>query len=242
MIRRFLCLLTAMLFVTSGTATAHAQLRGYERNHGWEFVLWGEYPYEADGTPENVMWRVLTVSDDVAFMITESIIDFVHYHSEKDTDPERPLNYVDTLMSRFCNEECLSTMFSADEQAALIEMEDGRGKLSCPTFDELTDTATGFPSGKGKNTRRNAWGTPYAYHKGLKKLGSNRCSWYFTATWRRPGFRWIVGDDGHISVVGSDRIGGVRPVIRLDLSKIEIVSGDGTRNAPYLLEIATSMR
>ena len=73
-------------------------------------------------------------------------------------------------------------------------------------------------------------------YQGLKKLGSNRCSWYFTATWRRLGFRWIVGDDGHISVVGADRVGGVRPVVYLDISKVAIASGAGEREDPYILQ------
>ena len=237
--RKTICLIIAVLLVFScAAACGEAQVRGYVNKQGWEFVQFGQYPYEADGTPAGVLWRVLKVEDGVAFMITEKVIDFVLHHTEKDKDPEQPLAYADTLMRQFCNETCVPAMFTEAERAALTEMEDGRGLLSCPTFEELTDTATGYPSGKGKNQRRNAWGTPYAYAKGLKKLGSNNCSWYFTATWRRLGFRWIVGDDGHISVVGADREGGLRPVIYVDLNKVDSLGGEGSREEPYVWQAA----
>ena len=239
MIRRWFCLLVcAALMMGCTGAMGEDQIRGYEKKQGWQFVQFGSYPYEKDGTEAPVLWRVLKLEDGRAFMMTENVIDFVLHHTEKDEDPEHPLAYADTLMCRFLNTECVDTLFTPEEKAALTEMEDGRGVLSCATFEELTDTSTGFPSGKGKNTRRNAWGTPYAYEKGLKKLGSNRCSWYFTATWRRLGFRWIVGDDGHISVVGADRVGGVRPVVYLDVSKVAIASGAGEREDPYILQAA----
>ena len=218
------------------TAFAQAELRGYDRKQKpkYQYVAFGEYPYEADGTVRPQLWRALIVEDNVAFLITETIIDFVQYHSEKDTDPENPLQYKDTLMYAFCNGELLSTLFTAEEQALLLPLSGDRGLIGLGTCEELQNLATGFSKAKyTEDKNRQAIGSPYAYAQGLKRIDSKGHSWFFTADWRRPGMRWIVGDNGHISCVGADRFGGVRPVIYVDLTKVECKGGDGTRENPY---------
>ena len=231
--KRFLALL---LIVVCCASVAQAELRGYDRSQKprYEYVSFGEYPYEKDGTVRPQIWRALIVEDDVAFLITETIIDFVQYHSEKDTDPENPLQYKDTLMYDFCNTTLLSTLFTPEEQALLIPLSHERGLIAPGTCEELQNPATGFSKAKyTEDKNRQSIGSPYAYAQGLKRIDSKGHSWYFTADWRRLGMRWIVGDNGHISCVGSNRFGGLRPVIYVDLTKVTVKGGDGTIESPY---------
>ena len=234
--KRFLALLLILVLCAS-PALAQMELHGYDRSlkPKYQSVAFGQYPYEKDGTVRPQLWRVLTVEEDVAFLITETIIDFVQYHSAKDTDPANPLNYPDSLMHAFCNTTLLSTLFTPEEQALLLPLSGDRGLIGLGTCEELQNPATGFSKAKyPEDKNRQAIGSPYAYAQGLRRIDSKGHSWYFTADWRRLGMRWIVGDNGHISCVGSDRFGGVRPVIYVDLTKVDCKGGEGTKESPYL--------
>ncbi len=52
----FLCL--------AAMGAAHGELRGFSKGQGFEYVLLGSYPYEADGTETPVLWRVLVVENN----------------------------------------------------------------------------------------------------------------------------------------------------------------------------------
>lgn len=226
-----------VFFLLYPSLASAASLRGYQKGEGYQFAVYGEYPYEKDGTKTPLLWRVLTVKDDVAFMITEYIIDFVDFHTEKDLNgPE--LQYADSYINQFCNSEGINNMFTAEEQATLNEMEEGRGKLACGSGTEFLNTEAGFRRVKifGDNMRKTQ-GTPYSYHKGLRKIHPTNNSWYWTGERRGPGYRFIVGDDGHISTSGITRKGGLRPVVYLDLSKVSIKSGEGTKESPFILTV-----
>lgn len=237
--KRFFALLLVLLLLFS-TASAQLDLRGYDKKEKprYQYLSFGQYPYEKDGSVRPQLWRVLTVEENIAFLITEHIIDCKQYHFEKDTDINNPLQYKDTLMCEFCNTELLSTLFTEEEQSVLLPLDDERGLIGPGTCEELQNPATGFSKAKyGENKTRQAIGTPYAFAQGLKRITRVGGSWYFTADWRRLGMRWIVGDNGHISCVGSDRFGGVRPVIYIDLTRLESTGGQGTEKDPFIVKV-----
>lgn len=236
--RRMAFLLLAALLFLCCTAAAQVELHGFDKNlkgEKYQFVTFGQYPYTSVSDVRPVTWRVLVVKDGSAFMITENVIDFTYYHNVKDEYGGPVLEYKDTMINAYCNNECINLLFTKDEQKALIEMEEGRGLLSCAKSEELLDRATGFranPIGVDKN--RWAKGTPFAHAKGLKQADEGH-SWYWTATRRRPGYRYIVGSDGHISAAASNREGGLRPAVYLDMSKVDVVSGEGTSKNPFII-------
>lgn len=237
--KRFFALCMALCLLAGGALADTESVRGYQKGEGYQYVTYGRYPYEEDGTVRPQLWRVLTVEDGIAFLITEEIIDFVQYHSQKDKDKENPLRYEDTLMYAFCNGEMLDALLTERERAALVPLSGERGLIGLGTCEELQNPATGFSRAKyTEDRRRQAVGTPYAYARGLRRIDRKGHSWYFTADWRRLGFRWIVGDNGHISCVGSDRFGGVRPVMYVDLIRVRSASGDGTADSPFVWEPA----
>ena len=137
-------------------------------------------------------------------------------------------------MYRTLNGSFLSRLFTPEEQSVLILMP-RRGRLSLPSRKgELFREDYGFPSEDFVVSKmRRAKGTPYAYKQGLKRISGY--SWYFTTDWRRFGARWIVGDNGHISVSGVDRRGGVRPICYVHTDRLVVKSGTGTLEDPFVL-------
>ena len=247
-------------------------LSGYREGAGntpqecYQYVTFGRYPYERDGSQAPVLWRVLgpgtpekadvidAVNEpprswkktgngddlsgdnaDLVCLMTEYIVDTLLYNGEKDTADGTPLDYENTAVYRTLNTQVLATLFTSEEKAVLCEMPD-RGLLALPTRrGELFRTDYGFPPEDFTESRtRRATGTPWAFAGGLKRI-NGPYSWYFTADWRRPGFRWIVGDNGHISVSGADRVGGVRFVCYVHAALLKSEGGAGTFDDPIRL-------
>ena len=233
----------------------------------YQYVTFGVYPYGENGERAPVLWRVLgwgvpaqddvisrgnypprkekkaanadiltPENDDIVLLMTESIIDMLLYHPERDETDGPGLDYADSqIRSTLCT-DVLNALFTAQEQAALVEMP-GRGLLSLPSRrGELFSRAYGFVEEDFVAlSARSASGTPYAYAKGLRRI--NGRSWYWTTDWRAPGRRWIVGDNGHISVSGLDRLGGIRPICYVRTGMLTIAGGDGTLENPYQLQL-----
>lgn len=196
-------------------------------------------------TPEN---------EDVYCLMTEYIIDFHLYNEVRDTRDGEPLAYEDSELYRFCNETSLARdengepigllgwLFTPDERAVLMDMP-GRGLVSPPSRKgELFRIDYGFLNEDFREClNRQATGTYYAFDQGLKYI-VDVWSWYFTTDRRRVGFRWIVGDNGHTSVAGADREGGVRLVCYPHMDQLTCIGGTGTKNDPYQLITLTAYR
>ncbi len=196
-------------------------------------------------TPEN---------EDVYCLMTEYIIDFHLYNEVRDTRDGEPLAYEDSELYRFCNETSLARdengepigllgwLFTPDERAVLMDMP-GRGLVSPPSRKgELFRIDYGFLNEDFREClNRQATGTYYAFDQGLKYI-VDAWSWYFTTDRRRVGFRWIVGDNGHTSVAGADREGGVRLVCYPHMDQLTCIGGTGTKDDPYQLITLTAYR
>ena len=182
-----------------------------------------------NGDPE------LEGAEDVYCLMTDAIVDFLLHNETADELGGTALDYEDSLLYRTLNGEVLERMFTPEERAALVFMPD-RGYLAPPTRKgELFRADYGFVAEDFTPWQaRRAKGTPYALSKGLRRIKQGYC-WYFTADWRRYGARWIVGDNGHISVSGVDREGGIRPVIYVQADMLEAVGGAGTAEEPLAL-------
>ena len=268
---RALCCLSLLLILSGRPLPCAAvRLERYREDRygddAYQYVSFGRYPNEKDGTAAPLLWRVLgpgapargdvidasnepgrswkkVASDDdlsgenadVYCLMTEYIIDFILYHDVRDEPGDGGLDYENTLMYRSLNGEVLSAMLTPEEQKVLVPMPE-RGLLALPCRrGELFRTDYGFPAEDFTESRtRRATGTPYAFSQGLRRI-SGPYSWYFTADWRRPGFRWIVGDNGHISVSGVNRRGGVRPIVYVHADRLKSEGGSGTKEDPLRL-------
>ena len=70
--KRILCMLIALMLAlpVAGCAEAEA-LRSYNQEDGYVYVTLGRYPQKADGTVLPILWRVLTVDDERAYLCSE---------------------------------------------------------------------------------------------------------------------------------------------------------------------------
>ena len=259
----------SLLLISSCAALAEdaLPLRGYDAEaRSYQYVTFGRYPYEEDGTEKPVLWRVLgkgvpgeddvlTQKDAAAFnkakyangddvtpetedvycLMTAHIIDTVLYNDVRDELDGPALDYKDAMIYQTLNTETINRLFTSEEQSVLVDMP-GRGRLSPPSRKgELFRVDYGFETEDFTKARnRPGMGTPYAFARGLRHV-NGKYSWYWTTDWRRYGQRWIVGDDGHISVSGLDREGGVRLVVYVHADQMKILGGDGTGENPYQL-------
>lgn len=186
-------------------------------------------------------------TDDVWCLLTEYIIDFHLYNEVRDTRYGDALEYKNSELYRFCNDMSreldengkpvglLGWLFTESEIASLMYMPE-RGYVSPPSRrGELFSREYGFLNEDFREClRRQATGTYYAFDQGLKYI-VDAWSWYWTTDRRRVGFRWIVGDNGHTSVAGADREGGVRLVCYVHTDELECLGGSGTKDDPYQL-------
>ena len=83
----FLVFLTFVLMVSAvAPAFADASLHGYSKGAGYEYVAFGSYPTDADGTVRPILWRVLRADNNEAWLLSEYVLfgspvhgDYEHY-------------------------------------------------------------------------------------------------------------------------------------------------------------------
>ena len=266
-LRKVIFLLLAFCLLPALVLADGPALRGFVKGEGYQYVMFGSYPYSEEGETAPVLWRVLgpgTPEDDdlnnaandigynkrkyatgddltgenadVFCLLTEYIIDFTLYHDVADEADGPELDYKDTMIRAYMNETLLPRLFTSEEQSVLLEMPQ-RGLISVPSRKgELFRPDYGFKTEDfGATPRRATEGTPYAYSLGLKMIKGH--SWYWTTDWRAPGRRWIVGDNGHISVSGLVREGGIRALCYVHADQLTISGGEGTMENPFILTV-----
>lgn len=264
-----LALLAALALMPALAGAQAPELRGYARPGGYQYVYFGSYPYDQEGTVAPVLWRVLGPGTpeaedvthaedaseenlrkyvrgddltgenaDVFCLMTEYIIDVALYAPERDVRDGPTLSYENSAMRQTVNTEIVNRLLTPQEQAILVEMPN-RGLVSLPSRrGELHRGDYGFITADFDTCpHRVTTGTPYAFKQGLKHVEG--VAWYYTTDWRRVGYRWIVANDGHISVAGSNRVGGVRLVCYVHRDRLQCLGGDGTKDSPFVLSVAS---
>ena len=234
-------LLLLFLIPSAGAET----LRGYEKGNGWNFVNFGEYPYEKNGTVKPVLWRVLEVENNQALMLTEYVIDTQQIIFESDEkkiekgDYRRITSYEESDLYTWMNTTALDTLLgSSPARNALVEVP-GQGKLFILTMEQYLNTDYGFSANKWDNQpTRHAQGTPYAIKaRGLYKDGTGNVSYWAAGIKDVEGTRFaLVGYNGHMSWGGYTRTNvGLRMAVKLDLTDFAIQGGAGTEKSPFNL-------
>lgn len=244
-IRRIAALL--VLLVTLCTcAMAEGEIRGYDKKDGYVYLTLGMYPQGADGSEAPILWRVLSVEDSAAYILSEYVLlahrihgDYTEY-ANKETNKKKPGfngDFARTELSAYLNGEFAD--FFTEGERALIIADESLGLFYPPTADDLKDKALGF----GTNQSRKAWATEYAVESGLFVYGSKygKHSPYWTRTQSTSDARHArctkdEGEIGRINVITEDL--GMRPACVLDLTRAVILSGAGTVEDPYVLDTA----
>ena len=237
--KRIIALLLAALLMVS-CALADVALRGYDAKSGYVYVTLGQCPQ--DGGVEPIIWRVLSVEDGRAYLLSEYVLEARPIHSDYQEYANKPTNkkkpgfngdFTQTEMSRYLCGDFAQNCFTDDERAMLTP-DDTFGLFFLASDADLKNKAYGFTS----NESRKAWGTPYALANGLFKYGSQRGghSPYWTRSQSSSDARHArciksKGELGRINVITLDE--GMRPACYLSLSASEISGGTGTLDDPY---------
>ena len=248
----FICII---LFFCLSPVLAAEQIRGYDHTDRiFQYVSLGSYPYEEDGTVRDVLWRVLTVEDDQALLLTENIIDarqiiFVTDKKVIENHTFRRISsYPESDLFAWLNSECLDTMFGNDPIRQAL-MEDPFNGYLHPLSKEnyLDEEHYGFSKGQwgeelNAYPRRQAVATPYAVTNGLFVNRSNGKSPYWCIAIKNPSDVkfGLVGHNGHISwgVYSNTKVAGLRLAAHLNLKMVTVSGGSGTMESPFILSFS----
>lgn len=230
--KRAAFLLLSVLMLACWPVLSHAlELRGYDSELGYEYVALGRCPQDEDGGERDILWRVLDVSDDEAYLLSEYILFNHRVHEDDEEYEDFGGQWNRTELYRLLHGEKLDQWFTPEELEHLVSSEE-LGYLFLASGEDLKSREYGFSSDK----TRQGYGTPYALANGLFRY-SNGSSPYWTrsqSATKAYGTRCtkVDGKLGYIRCVVMNE--GVRPAIRLSLTDLAL-TGSGTLEAPYRL-------
>ena len=260
--KRFVFLLLTAWLLSSGFAVADVNLRGYAKENGYQYLAFGHFPQTADGEEQPILWRILSATDNEAYLLSEYILFNNRVHPDDDAYRASGGAFNQTEIYALLNGPFERIVISPDEAAELrhktyygraydaetsfyeqaftaaekaIILDDKElGRVFLPSADDLKNADYGF----GTNPSTKAYGTQFAIAEGLFRY-SNGSSPYWTRTQSADfpyGTRCTKehGNLGYIRCVVMNE--GIRPALRLDIGALELSGGDGTMENPYLVK------
>lgn len=207
-----------------GQYAVNLKLRGYQESS--QYVALGAYPQETSGGKAPILWRVLSVENGSALLLSEKILDTAAMQATGTFT-----GYAGSALQTFLNGAFLTEAFSAEEQAALAA-DSANGKVFLLSRDEAMNAALGFMD----DTARQSQGTAYALAKGLHASTAGEGWWWLNTKGSSENTQAIVYYNGTVYAPGvraDDAQMGVRPAIRLQLNGFFFTQGTGTAADPF---------
>ncbi len=240
---RMLSLLLALITLTTIPMAAFAEeesapaLRSWTKKEGYVYVHLGEYPQTKEGGVEPLLWRVLTVDEERAYLCSEYILFAMPMHVNYTEYKKIGKDFGNTELCAYLNGQFSEDAFKHGELALMMEFET-YGKVFLLDSEDLKNTKIGM--GRGENLK--AWGTDYAKANGLyvfqRKYGAHSPYWTRNQATTDTRHARCTKDGGQIGHIVSNRENeGVRPAIYLDMSLVQIAGGTGTMEDPFTLVI-----
>lgn len=238
-----LCLCACAFGEETGEAIGEESLRSYDPEKGYVYLTLGTFPQTREGARLPILWRVLSVDDQRALLLSEYVLEARRIHGNYKEYANKPTNkkspgfngdFTQTEMSLYLRGE-FTENFTAEE-LSLLSPDETLGVFFLLSSDDLKNKDYGFVS----NQSRKAWGTEYAIENGLfvyrPARGSHSPYWTRNqSTNNRQGARCIKskGELGYINVITEDE--GMRPACWLDMEQVTILFGAGTKDDPFQL-------
>lgn len=251
-IKRFLLIFLTLMLTVTNVLPAFAiegELHGYSKGAGYEYVAFGSYPTDADGTVRPILWRVLKADKNEAWLLSEYVLfgapvhgDYEHYQGWEKSD-----------LYMYLNSVFIYDAFTAEERAALVNRTEDNALVTLITSDEMKDASIGFSSNNArlcestayakilpdppifelpKTNNKGRWKPLYVYSKGHKYSPW----WSRTRSVDYPHEQRRVMDEGKIGRISTGNSDlGVRPTVYVNLNLLSIGSGNGTKDSPYQL-------
>lgn len=169
--KRIIALLLAALLMVS-CALADVALHGYDAKSGYVYVTLGQCPQDADGGIEPIVWRVLSVEDGRAYLLSEYVLEARPIHSDYQEYANKPTNkkkpgfngdFTQTEMSRYLCGDFAQNCFTDDERAMLTP-DDTFGLFFLASDADLKTRRTASPAMKAarRGVRPTRWRTGYS--------------------------------------------------------------------------------
>ena len=253
MIKRLAAVLL-LACLLAGCAAQAEDLRGYDKENGYVYVNLGRYPQTREGEVLPILWRILTVDEEKAYLCSEYVLFARPMHPDlKEYRDVIKGDFGQTELCRYLNGPFTEEAFTEEELEMLLPFEN-YGKIFLLDAADVTDKSIGM--GRETNMKREgpglrAWGTDWAIHNNntdrekerlyvfQKKYGSHSPYWVrnqSTSDGRHARCTKDGGLLGHIEVGRENE--GVRPAAYLLLDRCRIAGGAGTMEDPYILELS----
>ena len=169
-LRRLPALLTAVLLMI-GAAAGESALRGYSKEEGYVYLNLGQYPQTADGGIEPILWRVLTVDDEKAYLLSEYILFARAMHNNRGEYSKFKNDFSKTELCQYLNTTFTEEAFT-DEDLSMLQECENFGKVFLITKQDMDNKEYGLGGWKSKkdatlkqveaNPGARAWGTEWA--------------------------------------------------------------------------------
>lgn len=245
-----------MLAIVGSGAKAEGEIRGYTAQDGYVYVTLGRYPQSIEGgEPEKmswkwsrnkikdpssvdvsidpILWRVLTVDDEKAYLCSEYVLFASPMHTNVKEYKKFGGDFAKTQLCAYLNGEFASEAFTEDEMDLLIPCGD-YGKVFLLDSTDVKDKTIGMGNGAMK-----AWGTEYAIRVTgsfvyQTSMGSSSPYWVRNPSTSDPRHARCTKQDGSLGHLIADRDNeSARPAVYLDMSAYAIAGGSGTKTDPY---------
>ena len=164
-------LLAAALLLSAGAALGEDALRGYTKDDGYVYLHLGRYPQTADGGIEPILWRVLSVEDGKAYLLSEYILFARAMHTNRGEYSKFKNDFSKTELCQYLNTTFAREAFTEEELSMLLPCENF-GKVFLITKQDMDNKELGLGGWKSKkdatlkqveaNPAARAWGTEWA--------------------------------------------------------------------------------
>ena len=230
-----LCLSALPVFALEADA-----LRGYQDKAGYQYVTFGQYPTEKDGTVKPILWRVLTTENGTAYLLSEYIL----FASPVHADYMNYAGWIHSDLYAYLNQDFLNDAFTAQEQQALERCWEDDGLVTLINGSELRDKALGFTGDKARLCESTPWAKRERPDNKKAQLmiyskGHKYSPWWSrtvsTDNVRQQRRVMDEGKTGRLSVGNPDM--GVRPAIYLNTALTDTTGGSGAKDDPIRLVV-----
>ncbi len=227
--RRIACLLAAAVSIFGCWASASAaELTGYSAKNGYQYVELGSFPQTIEAGQEGIVWRVLSVEDGSAYLLSEYVLHNARLHHDDVAYELAGGAFSSTELYAYLNAEFLSH-FTAEE-ISMLQAVDG-GLFTLLPSEDLKNKSYGFTGDR----QRRGYATPQALQNGLFQYRNGSSPYWTRSQSASHAYAAICtkaeGNLGYIRVVVQNE--GCRPACYLKLDSVTITGGNGTLQDPY---------
>ena len=165
-----LCLFSIILMAFPAMAEG-GELRGYAKEEGYVYLHLGEYQQTAEGELKPILWRVLTVDDEKAFLLSEYILFARSMHTDlKEYAKTFKGDFAQTELCHYLNNEFVEAAFTEEIMEMLLPCEE-YGKVFLISLKDIKNKKIGLGEVNVGTTSQKkilanpglrAWGTEWA--------------------------------------------------------------------------------